>query len=128
MTRNAVGADWRVQFREHGCVLQKRPAVGDAGERIDHRGLAVTQLRTLLRHRKQEECAGDGEQQRLEAQHRHPDASVNAVAAEAGGSSAIIGVRSRNSAPCAKNMTIAGQRETSASLRPRQNSNAVSQT
>ena len=47
---------------------------------------------------------------------------------EAGGSSAIIGVRSRNSAPCAKNTRIAGQRETSASLRPRQNSKAVSQT
>ena len=46
----------------------------------------------------------------------------------AAGSSAIIGVRKRNSTPCAKNMTIAGQRETSASLRPRQNSNAVSQT
>jgi hypothetical protein len=32
------------------------------------------------------------------------------------------GVRSRNSAPCANSMKIAGQRETSASSRPRQNS------
>ena len=32
------------------------------------------------------------------------------------------GVRSRNSAPCANSMKIAGQRDTSGSLRPRQNS------
>ena len=38
------------------------------------------------------------------------------------GSVAPSGVRSRNSAPCANNMQIAGQRETNGSLRPRQNS------
>ena len=36
--------------------------------------------------------------------------------------SAPSGVRSRNSAPCANSMKIAGQRDTSGSLRPRQNS------
>ncbi len=35
---------------------------------------------------------------------------------------ATSGVRSRNSAPCANSMKIAGQRDTSCSLRPRQNS------
>ena len=43
------------------------------------------------------------------------------------GSSFTSGVRSRNSAPCANSMKMAGQRETSCSLRPRQNSYAVSQ-
>ena len=38
------------------------------------------------------------------------------------GSIAASGVRSRNSAPCANSMKIAGQRDTSGSLRPRQNS------
>ena len=38
------------------------------------------------------------------------------------GSIATSGVRSRNSAPCANSMKIAGQRDTSGSLRPRQNS------
>ena len=38
------------------------------------------------------------------------------------GSSATIGVRSKNSAPCANSMTMAGQRETNGSSRPRQNS------
>ena len=37
-------------------------------------------------------------------------------------SAAPSGVRSRNSAPCANSMKIAGQRDTSASSRPRQNS------
>ena len=43
------------------------------------------------------------------------------------GSMAPNGVRSRYSEPCANNMKIAGQRETSGSLRPRQNSYAVAQ-
>ena len=38
------------------------------------------------------------------------------------GSSVTSGVRSRNSAPCANSMKIAGQRDTSFSSRPRQNS------
>ena len=38
------------------------------------------------------------------------------------GSIAPSGVRSRNSEPCANSMKIAGQRDTSGSLRPRQNS------
>ena len=38
------------------------------------------------------------------------------------GSIANSGVRSRNSAPCANSMKIAGQRDTNGSLRPRQNS------
>ena len=38
------------------------------------------------------------------------------------GSTAESGVRSRNSAPCANSMKIAGQRDTSGSLRPCQNS------
>lgn len=46
---------------------------------------------------------------------------------DADGSSAMIGVRNGNRAPFAKNMMMAGQRDTSGSLRPRQNSNAVSQ-
>src|SRR6185437_5926481 len=43
------------------------------------------------------------------------------------GSNSTNGVRNKNSAPCANNMKIAGQRDTSGSARPRQNSNAVSQ-
>ena len=38
------------------------------------------------------------------------------------GSIDTSGVRSRNSAPCENSMKIAGQRDTSCSLRPRQNS------
>ena len=38
------------------------------------------------------------------------------------GSTALSGVRSRNSAPCANSMKITGQRDTSGSLRPCQNS------
>jgi len=38
------------------------------------------------------------------------------------GNTETSGVRSRNKAPCANNMKMAGQRDTSCSLRPRQNS------
>ena len=55
-------------------VLQEGAAVGDAGQRIDQRGGLVAQLGALLRHRQQDEGDRDGEQQRLEAEHREPDA------------------------------------------------------
>jgi hypothetical protein len=83
----------------------------------------MTQLHSLLRHRKQEERTGDREQQGSKLStviQMLPYTPSLLLVAD--GSSAIIGVRNRNSAPCAKNITIAGQRETSASLRPRQNS------
>ena len=83
------------------------------------RGL-VAQLGALLGHGEQDEGDRDGEQQRLEAQHLS-QALSNTLAGD-DGSIAPSGVRSRNSAPCANSMKIAGQRETSASSRPRQNS------
>ena len=46
----------------------------------------------------------------------------NTLSASLPRTSAVSGVRSRNSAPWVKNSEIAGQRETSGSLRPRQNS------
>ena len=46
----------------------------------------------------------------------------NAWLAGGHGSMAASGVRSRNSEPCANSMKIAGQRDTSGSARPRQNS------
>lgn len=70
--------------RQHD-VLQERPAIGDAGDRIDH---------TL----------------------------PNKLSPGEPGNSATIGVRSRNNAPWANSMKIAGQRDTKGSSRPRQNS------
>ena len=63
------------------AVLQERAAIGDAGQRIDHgRGL-VAMLGALLRHRQEDEGDRDGEQQRLEAEHREPHAFEQLVVA-----------------------------------------------
>ena len=55
--------------------FEKRAAVGDAGQRVDHGRRLVAQLGTLFRHREQDEGDGDREQQRFEAQHREPNAA-----------------------------------------------------
>ena len=59
--------------------FEEGAAVGDAGQRIDQRRGLVAQLGALLRHRQQDEGDGDGEQQRLEAQHRQPHAVEHLV-------------------------------------------------
>src|SRR5262245_43642423 len=42
-------------FGDQRRILQERAAVGDAGERINHRSRTMTQFGALLRHRKQDE-------------------------------------------------------------------------
>ena len=66
-------------LRQLAAVVQERAPVGDAGQRIDHgRGL-VAVFGALLGHRQQDEGDRDGEQQRLEAEHRQPDAVEHLV-------------------------------------------------
>lgn len=106
--------------RQHD-VLQERPAIGDAGDRIDHSGRSVMQLGALLRHGQQDEriqIVSSSASELSTVIQTLP----NKLSPGEPGNSATIGVRSRNNAPWANSMKIAGQRDTKGSSRPRQNS------
>ena len=60
-------------------IVQESAAIGDAGERVDHGGGAMTQFGAFLRHRQQDEGDRDREQQRLERQYGQPHAAEHAV-------------------------------------------------
>ena len=68
--RRRVGGR-RVAAREFG-VVEERSAVGDAGQRVDHRRGPMQEFGALFRHRQQDEGNRYGEHQRFEAQRRQP--------------------------------------------------------
>ena len=59
------------------AFVQEGAAIGNTGQRIDHRRGLVALLRPLLRHRQQDEGDRDREQQRFETECREPNAAPN---------------------------------------------------
>ena len=108
-------------LRQLRGVLQERAAIGDAGERIDHGGgrwRNSVRSFAIASRMKAIEIVNSSASNDSTVSHTLPNMRLLGDH----GSMATSGVRSRNSAPCANSMKIAGQRDTSGSLRPRQNS------
>ena len=110
-----------VALGEQRGILQKRAAICDTSKRVDHGSRTVAEFCALLRHRKQDKGTRDGQQQDSKLS-TVIHTLLNTLSLTEPGSSATRGVRSKNNAPWANRMKMAGQRDTKSSSRPRQDS------